>query len=383
MENIIVTVLLLGALQGILLSVVLFTKKDNHTANIILGLAILAMSMDLLQAVYYNTGIYNEYPHLMGLTHSFPFLFGPIFYLYTKEISTGNPGITKKDLLHFIPFAAVFLYTIPVLILSAPEKIQFLHRMMYNNPPLDYAVISNIIPFHGIVYTVLTVRVISNHNRNIKESFSNIDKINLNWLRIIMIAMIIIWSLVAVGFFVPVNNQYDFVVPLAISILIYSIGYFGLKQPEIFQKYMAGETKKRNDDTQKELKYKKSGLKDEEAVKILNSLTELMEKEKLYLDSELTIQKLSEVINVSQHNLSEVINTKLNQNFYDLINRYRVEEVKRKIKNPDYSNLNFLGIAFESGFNSKTSFNTIFKKFTGLTPTQYKESISSEVTQKL
>jgi AraC-like DNA-binding protein len=99
----------------------------------------------------------------------------------------------------------------------------------------------------------------------------------------------------------------------------------------------------------------------------------LFKDEKPYLDCELTLGRLAETLNVSPHNLSEVINTKLKQNFYDLVNSYRVEEVKRKLQSPEFDMYSILGIAYESGFNSKTSFNTIFKKYVGQTPSAYKK----------
>lgn len=103
-----------------------------------------------------------------------------------------------------------------------------------------------------------------------------------------------------------------------------------------------------------------------------------METERPYLDEELSLQKLSLLVNISTHRLSEVINQDLNTNFYRLINAYRVEEVKRKLKNPEFDKYSILGIAFESGFNSKSTFNKIFKEETGMTPSAFKKSGSAE-----
>jgi len=167
---------------------------------------------------------------------------------------------------------------------------------------------------------------------------------------------------------------------ISISILIYTVGYMGLKQPEIFSQpaEVVSNDKQGNVEGVME-KYQKSGLSNEAADEIKEKLICSMQKDKHYLDSELTLNKLSGLLGVSQHNLSEVINLKLNQTYYDFINSYRVEEFKQLLSNPAYYNYSLLSIAFDAGFKSKTTFNTIFKKITGLTPSEYKSQLKNIV----
>lgn len=120
-------------------------------------------------------------------------------------------------------------------------------------------------------------------------------------------------------------------------------------------------------------KYERSGLSSEKARRIEKSLRSLMENEAPYADSSLTLTQLADKLDVSPHNLSEVINTRLNLNFFDFVNRYRLEKIKQDLTDPDKKNLKLLAIAFDAGFNSKTAFNTIFKKHTGLTPSEYRQ----------
>jgi AraC-like DNA-binding protein len=122
-------------------------------------------------------------------------------------------------------------------------------------------------------------------------------------------------------------------------------------------------------------KYLKSGLNSDTANRIKTKLLNVMEREAPYTDSTLTLNSLARILEVSPHNLSEVINLHLKQNFFDFINNYRLQKVKKDLSDPQKSNLTFLAIAFEAGFNSKSSFNLIFKKHTGLTPSQYKSSL--------
>ena len=121
-------------------------------------------------------------------------------------------------------------------------------------------------------------------------------------------------------------------------------------------------------------KYQKSGLDAETAVLLYSRLSVFMEVNKPYLEPDLTIYKLAEYLGVQRHHLSQVINEKAQKSFFDFINYYRVEEVKKQLSNPEMSNRNILGIALDCGFNSKATFNTAFKKYTGMTPSAYQKT---------
>jgi AraC-like DNA-binding protein len=125
-----------------------------------------------------------------------------------------------------------------------------------------------------------------------------------------------------------------------------------------------------------EEKYHRSGLKPDEAEKILQKLLEYMENEKPYLNDELTIQELSAKLNVSKHHLTQVLNINLGKNFFTFINEYRIEAVKKRLVDPNYDHLTILGIAYDCGFNSKSSFNGLFKQYTGVTPSEYRKANS-------
>ena len=155
------------------------------------------------------------------------------------------------------------------------------------------------------------------------------------------------------------------------TILLYSLGVKSLQQPQV-----SFELLELNND-KKTPQYKKSGLNEKVAEKIISSVNNLMEEEKLYLNSQLSLSELSEKVGVSTHNLSEVINTKLGKNFYDFVNSFRIEEVIKMLKDKKYLNYSLLGIGYEAGFSSKSAFYSSFKKITGSTPTQYRKSISS------
>ncbi|GAB5555499.1 MAG: hypothetical protein Sapg2KO_50900 [Saprospiraceae bacterium] len=169
---------------------------------------------------------------------------------------------------------------------------------------------------------------------------------------------------------------------------VYIIAFYGIKQPDIFAKWkenIVADTnidiveesiKEESDDTPTQLKYQKSNLSEKESEKILASLQQYMKEHKTYLQSQLTIKEVAQLLNISSKHLSQVINQQLGLNFFNYINEYRVNEVKNRIADPKYRHLSILGIALDCGFNSKSSFNSVFKKVTGKTPTTYKSEIS-------
>lgn len=374
------TLFIVAGIQGLLLSVMLFTRKNNHSANIVLAISSMLLSFDLFNVLFYSKGIYLEYPHFIGVFYPLPFMFGPLFYIYTKLMTKKEGHFSSKNLLHFLPALIVYLISMPVFISSGPEKIEFVSRMMNDNPPFIHKAINYIIPFQGLIYTFFTVKIVLEYNDKIKNSFSNIDKINLNWLKHVAVSMIVIWSIVAVLYlvrsFVALIKGLEVILPTSIAILIYSVGYRGLKQPEIF---MPSDTLPPLPPQQASAKYQKSGLTDDSAEDIKQKLLDTMLAAKPYLDSELTLVKLSEVTGISVHNLSEVINSKLKQSYFDFINSYRVEEFKTRLLDPANSSFSLIGIAYDSGFNSKTTFYKIFKKLTNMTPSEFKSiSMKSE-----
>ena len=151
--------------------------------------------------------------------------------------------------------------------------------------------------------------------------------------------------------------------------MIYLIGYMGLKQPEIFTQVVEGDSPKSKND----VRYQKSGLNDDSASEYLNRLIDYMETEKPYLKGDLTLQELAGKCGISSHHLSEVINTKLFQSYYDFVNKYRVDEFIAKLEQDREKKYTILSLAYDCGFNSKSSFNSIFKKFTGKTPSEYRK----------
>lgn len=287
----------------------------------------------------------------------FVLLFGPGFFYYVKALIHSLDS-TLSILPHFIPFLCALLIYIPVMIfINKPES--------YIKITLFISLLSVI---HITIYIILSIVAIKQYSRSILNNFSDIEKLNIQWLYFLSYIYIFAWLIfLIIRVFFP-NTEYNDYFWLLVCAIIYIIGIFTLKQPEI----VLGKFQDDLIEKKKNTKYEKSGLSDEQMNKYLDVIQKEFEQEKIFLDSEITLKSLSEKLSISTHHLSQVINKKLARNFYDLINTYRIREAKEKLQDKCNSQLTILDIALETGFNSLSTFNSAFKKTTGITPSAYR-----------
>jgi len=367
------SILLIGGMQGILLSAFLIFGKTYRTqANRLLGLLTLTFSLNIIIPEFVKN-YPHDFPHLIAASFPLLFLFGPLFLFYVENLITGNPFNKKKFFISLIPFAISVIYLLPFFIQPVYKKLEFYNYIRSSGLPFNFILIWGLGCVHIIIYSVNIFRIIKSYQEKIKNENSEISRINLEWLQNLTAGFSFVWAVYLFFFLIftfgIASDPYgisDYLFGLILSILLYSIGYKGWNQPEIFH---GVELKKAELNGTK--KYAKSGLTEEKSAEYLRLLSEFMENEKPYKNPDITLKELAEKLNVHQNHISQTINERLNQNFYDFINHYRIKEAaKLLISNRD---LTILEIAFESGFSSKSTFNTAFKKHTGKTPTEYKK----------
>lgn len=313
----------------------------------------------------------------VGINIPLPFLHGPFLYIYTLALC--NPGRLKarKLLIHFILPSVILLIVLPFTFQPAHEKLALISRNEKGYQLFSSALFI-LLSLTAVYYVLITNKLLIEHRKRILNHFSSQERINLNWLRILFYGMALLWILIII----VRDDRWIF---SAASLFVVHMGYFGIKQAGIFTNKTIDSDNEiepehvriNPEDTlvgQLDLekrKYAKSGLSPESSSSLHRELKSLMESEKLYTDSELTLLQLSSFLKCQPNHLSQVINEIEGVNFYDYINNLRIEEFKRLVLLPENQRFTLLYIAFECGFNSKSTFNRFFKKTTNLSPSEY------------
>jgi len=381
---------LLGAVQGLILACVLAVRQRNRTANRLLAVAMLSFSISLAEAVYYAAGLVQLFPHFFGAAYLLPLLYGPLIYLYAVTASDRSRRLTRRDALHFAPFVLAFVAGFPIYLMSGPDKIAFYEALQRGERPLLLQVLDPLKLLSGITYATVTLLFLRRHRARIKDSYSSLEHVNLQWLVRLAAAAAAIWVLAVVFRLTELLQRAEFqrgddIITLAVALLVYGIGYMALRQPEIFRfdaaDYPAGATAPAPPSAiapeSVESRYERSGLSDWEAAALKSTLLTAMDQDRPWQDSDLTLADLARRLSTTPHKLSEVLNSQLAQTFYDFVNGYRVRYVQSRIESEDARNLKLLSLALDAGFASKSTFNDVFKKHTGKTPSDYRRSVAA------
>jgi AraC-like DNA-binding protein len=384
-------VLIIGVSQAIFLSVFLLSKKENKIANRLLAGMLFLIGFSLLLNYLYSSGQIQNFPHLIGLDTAFPFLYGPLLYFYARILVSPFFRLQSKDLLHLIPFAGYFIYVLFNFYMEDSQyKLDFLTAMRNFEVPTDIVLFNIFKTIQAFFYLFFTLKLIGIHQKGIENRFSTKYRNNLNWLKMLTYSLLGIYFIKLIGIALPFlienisSGEIEVLTDLFIVLFVYLIAFGAIRQPSIFARWVVSEKEEENDeiveqssDSSEIQKYSASTLSEGKSQEILVGLLQLMTEEKVYLDNALTIKDLSDRLGVKSKYLSQVINEQVGKNFFNFVNDYRVDEVKRRLRDENYKHLSILGIALECGFNSKSSFNNVFKRKTGLTPTQYMSNSSS------
>ena len=374
-----------GVLQALILAAVLyFHPKSDRSVNRFLSLHILTVSIFMLMPV----AEYIFSWHILTPLVCFQFLIGPFLYLYILSFKGTIRWRTAWP--HFILFLIV---TCTVIFYYFPWTRKF---PASEKPPAEIllAPVTYALVFarnlQMVIYYFLCRRVLSRYQRSIQHLYSETSRIDLSWVRWLLngFLLLIITVFIIVYFVVTYPENFSLFILINTAIItpyIYAVAIKGVGQLTLWQ-VQPDKDKEAIEEEINEVERVASGREEDKqelsalpgaaAVKhdgIISRINTLMEKEKLYQEPELTLQLLSEKLQTPSYLTSQAINEGLKKSFYDLVNGYRIEEAKRLLVDPRNSGFTILSIGFDAGFNSKTTFHTVFKKFTGLTPTEYQK----------
>jgi len=346
-----------------------FSKKGRRLSNFLLAFFFLSLGSGLLDYYLLMSGYFEANTQYAFFLNSLVILHAPLLLLYTQSLTTKNFRLKFVHLLHAIPFLTVLLLLYVFYYDQSPEMQRLALEDVKEGSDLSMILISAF----GFVYELsylLAIRVrIRNYRATIVQQFSNLDKINLSWLNF-LVNVFIVSVLASTLANILRHSQLIRMDQGAIILGLVGLLYFinsvllkGLHQNEMF----LGAQRSASDN---------SAPSTEENQSLIHKLNTHIAENKPYLDPELTLNDLSSQLNISSRQLSTLINAELGKSFFDLINSYRIEEAKRILREFGDPKLTVLEVMYEVGFNSKSSFNTAFKKYTGSTPTAYRSQFS-------
>ena len=362
-----------GAFQALFFALIILNKKNKQTADNILGIWLTMLAVTLFGSfLFYREVSFSNSVSLILIIGSMASQ--PVwFYLYTCSITEKSKSFQIRELLHFIPVIIVIVLFIPFYKLDA-QQIDGIYNRTVTIPKLT---LFGGIPLFGIIYIyiILSLIRIRIHKKKLKYIYSYEEEIDLNWLLKLTYSflIIVVFTLITSGSYFLTDTKnfriFDYLIGVCYVGFVFALGYFGHKQGKIFShSNLVPEVPSKMSISIKSTSGR--NMEVEEYATMATQLSNYAKANKPWLKEKITLYDLAHELDLTSHQLSSLLNDYLETSFYDYINHHRVEEVKRRLKNNN-NQFTFLAIALECGFNSKASFNRIFKQKTGLTPSEY------------
>jgi AraC-like DNA-binding protein len=363
--------------QLLFISIFLFThEKGRRVSNAFLAAFFLSISLNLADSFLVLKKVYLNNPALVAWSICLPLLFGPLLLMYTQSILYKDFKFSRNKWIHFLPFIILGLTNeVRYLSLSREVQISMLNNIVERKVPTAVYWSTAAIFLQFFIYIAASFRLIDRYKKMASNTFSDQQRNNISWLSstiLFFTACMIVAALNGFTGLTPLAKYYYLILTILVALIFIFINRVllkALRDPEIFSVMLEKESSL----SASMPKYAGSGLNEEDRKRILEQLKQYMENKRPYLEPELTLEQLAGQLFVRPKILSQVINESLQQNFFDFINRHRIEAAKKMLTNPADKKITVLEVLYEVGFNSKSSFNTIFKKHTGLTPSEFKK----------
>lgn len=359
---------LFSGFLGLFLCIMLNLKKGiKRSSTMLMSLFMVFHSLFIVHLSIYLINCQYFFPNTLLASTTFTFLYGPLIYLYFKTVSS-DYKLKWKDMLHLLPTLGLLIYIIPIYLLNSDEKF----NIMFNQEDIlvfeaKFIIAAKIISL--CVYGFLTYKL---YKKNVEKEEEKTNE--LLWQRNI-IGMYVLYTIIFILYSTTTSGYFDFALFFHLQIvvmvaLVFYVSYISYVQPEIFK----GEVKLVVDPGNL-FKYKTSSLTPSYSSELKDQLLKILEQDKIYKEDGVSLNMLSERLGTSRHNTSQIINEHFDMNFFELMNKFRIDEAVEMIKNKGDKKLTIIDIAYKVGFNNKVTFNKAFKKRFDVTPTQYIKSL--------
>jgi AraC-like DNA-binding protein len=377
-------VLIIGFYQTLIFGGLTLAKKNKSQSDYFLSGLFFVFGITLLLGYLEIFNRENDYPfpHLINTSSPFILLHGPVLWFYIRSLTSQHFAFKWKYLFHFLPFIlVVILLCSNIYFLPVADKILIDSTEAFKDGYIFLVVVLFIAIFtQG--YFIWGLWLIGQYKKKIRNYFSEIDSIDLHWLKLLLVLSVLFYF---VNSFLYLLYYYYHIFPYHVlqplgyafaSIFILVLGFMGYKQGNIFSSHQV----KIDLENHQGLKLPdgKNGRNPDH--EFIERMVEFMKTEKPFTQPEITLSSLADRLNVSPEYLSGILNGILNKNFYDFINFYRVEEFKRICMSEKGNKFTIIGMAWDAGFNSKATFNRVFKKITGITPGEFVKNRAEKIS---
>ncbi|MCW8832874.1 MAG: AraC family transcriptional regulator [Colwellia sp.] len=349
-------------------------QRPKKRQSLFLNALLLLLLIHLSGELFIFSGAYVHAPYLAGAQFPFRVLLGPVLYYYAYETMSLEKVIDKKiAIITLLGPILVFLVMTPFIFLISPEEKLALANPETRDPELWqialFTCTATTLLFisYTVLFLTMALTLHSSHQQQLKERFSNIEHKSLDWFKPILIVWGFVWLMYAVEFFLNALEFRWFGSGIILPVLeVIALAVF-------IQKALNQKILSQSDKGVPHANKTRAALISAEKMQLIASkLERIMKEDKLFLEDNLSLNKLSASIAETENHISETLSQYLNTNFFQYVNSFRIEEAKLALKDKDKLITN---IAYEVGFNSKTTFNTAFKKIVGNSPTAYRNSL--------
>lgn len=368
--------------QFLFVSLFLFQNKKGKTlSNKLLAIVFIMISIVVINLYLIVIRVEISVPQLLFIDDTFMFAYGPLLYLFTQSVLFKDYILQKRSIVYFIPFIVAICVVIGIVMSVNTETISLTTEQINSQQIPKYFLIGGILMLiHVFYYLFKSKNEVNKVLGKVKEQYSSFNQDNFKLLRFILNSFIILFSLSLIHSLLPfvgVKNGLLVTLLLMILFMFYFINSVLLKLLNQSSSESGAITQTSFEEKEK---YAGSRLSKTDLNAYVNRLGDYMKNKERFLDSELSINDLSSELEISSKMLSQIINEGFTCSFFDFVNKYRIDAAKAFFLNQDNEKRTIQEVMYDSGFNSKSSFNTAFKKFTKVTPTQFKNALQKGST---
>lgn len=346
--------------QSILLLVSIFARRHNNPKGTILfGFIVLSLGFISFSEIIVQSAHRAHFSHILNFEIPISFLVPICLFLYVEALTLPDFRFTRDHLRHlWIPFIVTLAFT-PLFF--ADEDL----RLNFNTNPeflLVHKTIGFLLIFVGLRYLYSSLRRVKDFEKMVKDRFSELEFQKIKWLKYLLVIFGLLWTTLAYFYLTtPKDNTLGAEINLlVICSTLYLLSAFIMKRSRVFEAANLPQ-------------YKTSGMSEEDVSKYAEKIKNVMEEKNLYSNPEFKLKDLADEIRLQPYQVSHVLNAGLKQSFYEMVNSYRVIAARKLLKDPSYQFRTILSISNDVGFSTKSTFNSVFKKHTGSTPSQYRD----------